>query len=167
LWRYLRDRGLQPTSVEKHAWMIPLAPRATELARDGVFLVGDAAGLVDPITCEGISAALSSGDLAARSLQQAALEPAAAMIHYQRALQADLLAELHWARRLARLLYGPRWMRQFLFEHHGDVFCAAMGRVISGRETYRSLLANPAHLKRLFLGSGRRTERMHAGSDTR
>lgn len=150
LWRYLASRELRPTGIEKHAWMIPIQPRAAPLAQNGVFLVGDAAGLVDPITCEGISAALASGDLAGRCLQQAGADPRTAMALYEKALQADLLVELRWARRLARVLYGPRRLRQFLFDRFGQVFCDAMGSVISGRQSYHSLFSQPRHLRRLL-----------------
>ena len=166
LMQYLKDRHLQPRHIAKHAWMIPLQPRAATLAQNGVFLVGDAAGLVDPVTCEGISAALWSGDLAGRCLQESQLNPQAALALYQKELQADLLVELRWARRLARVLYGPRWLRQFLFDRFGTVLCEAMGSVISGRHTYRSLLSRPDNLRRLLSKRRTKEDRLNTESET-
>jgi len=160
LQRYVDRQGLRPHRVERHAWMTPIAPRARRLAARGVFLVGDAAGLVDPITCEGISAALQSGDAAARCRVHAQLDPQRAAQEYDAWLQAGPLVELRWARRLARVLYGPRWVRRPLFDRFGDLFCEAMGRIIEGTATYHSLLADalsPAGMGRLR----RRSTRIH------
>jgi flavin-dependent dehydrogenase len=41
-----------------------------KIARNNVFLTGDAAGLIHPFTAEGISSALISGNLAARAISQ-------------------------------------------------------------------------------------------------
>lgn len=51
---YLRYLGITELGrVERHGYFIPLRPRSEPLARNRVFLVGDAAGLVDPVTAEG------------------------------------------------------------------------------------------------------------------
>lgn len=46
------------------SWPLPLAPRADALSEPGLLLAGDAAGLVDPLSGEGIWQALASGLLA-------------------------------------------------------------------------------------------------------
>jgi geranylgeranyl reductase family protein len=148
---YLRRHGLRPSCVEAHSWMIPVAPRAVRLAHQGVYLVGDAAGLVDPVTCEGISAALHSGTLAARCLTSAFGEPQRAAAAYQRGLQRELLDELRWARRLARVLYGPTWMRRWLFRRHGQLLCEAMGGIIQGTHTYRGFASQPSRVLRALV----------------
>jgi len=60
------------TRLERYSWPIPsLTSEALDRERPsgpGWLLLGDAAGLVDPITREGIFFALSSGEAAARSL---------------------------------------------------------------------------------------------------
>ena len=45
-------------------WPLPLAPRSSPVSEPGLLLAGDAAGLVDPFSGEGIWQALSSGYLA-------------------------------------------------------------------------------------------------------
>lgn len=55
-----------------HVWrsVAPLARRAVAPAHENLFLVGDAARVVEPFTGEGIYYALASGELAARHLVQ-------------------------------------------------------------------------------------------------
>ena len=157
LARYLDGLGLgQAESVERHGWMIPVEPRPGGPARGRVLLAGDAAGLADPLTAEGISHALISGRLAARAVLGSS-DPARVRRNYERELERDVLGELRWARRLARVLYArrpPTW----LFRHLGQPLCEALVEVIAGRATYRGLLVNPGNYGRLLLrlrgGSG-------------
>lgn len=53
------------SEIEKRAAPLPFWTHHEPLARDGVFLVGDAAGLVDPLSGEGISYAVRSAHSAA------------------------------------------------------------------------------------------------------
>src|SRR2546426_380889 len=61
LEEYLRVIGLAPQAIERHGFVIPVRPRTGSLARERMLLVGDAAGLADPVTAEGISLAAPSG----------------------------------------------------------------------------------------------------------
>src|SRR5262249_17779531 len=107
---------------------------------DRVFLAGDAAGFVDPPTCEGISGAIRSGQLAARSLCEALLEAEPACRNYEIAVQAEILSEHRLGRVFSGLLYGhPRWTR-WLFRHQGQRLCEAMTDVLTGKRTYRETL---------------------------
>jgi len=102
---------------------------------DHVLLTGDAAGLLDPLTGEGIHAAICSGRAAASHLA-AYLDGAAPDLRgYARELAAELLPDLHVAARLhasidrapgaffAGVRYVPRaW----------DLMC----RILRGDQTY-------------------------------
>jgi len=67
-----RDRfdGAQRAG-EIRSWPLPLSPRRQPLSAPGVILAGDAAGLVDPLSGEGIWQALSSGVLAGSTAREA------------------------------------------------------------------------------------------------
>ncbi len=97
-------------TLERYSWPIPSlgeAALATERpARHGWMLVGDAAGLVDPITREGISFALRSADIAADALL-AGDSPAAT---YVRRLRRDIYDELARAARFKARFFQPRFM---------------------------------------------------------
>ena len=144
--------------AEKHGALIPAAPRPGGFVRGRVLLVGDAAGLADPLTYEGISSALASGTLAARSLLEAEFEPAATRKSYEAALEHDVLPELRAARRLASILYGSARVREFAFGRAGQALCEAMCDVVAGERTAHDLVQSPAswaRLVRVLAGSRR------------
>lgn len=96
LSRWLAASGLtRGRRTTAYAWPIPSLPQAAWA--DGVptgarwLLVGDAAGLVDPLTREGIYYALRSAQLAANALAAPGGNPTA---DYARAVQAELVSEL-------------------------------------------------------------------------
>lgn len=72
------------------------------IARDGVALVGEACGLVNPVTGEGIDLALESGVIAAAEIDRALrADGSAALEHYEQAIRAhfgQLFHELRWLR---------------------------------------------------------------------
>ena len=127
-----------------------MAPRTAPLARDRVLLTGDAAGLADPVTCEGISFAVASGRLAAQAIAEHFGEPRQVARRYQSSLAREVLGELAAARLVAGLLYGPPAVTRFLFHRAGGPLCHAMAAVLSGRQTYRSLMKRPAAYLSLF-----------------
>jgi flavin-dependent dehydrogenase len=124
-----------------YAWPIPsLTAAALERERpagDRWLLVGDAAGLVDPLTREGIYFALRSGRLAAAAIAQGGSTAAPA---YLTSLRREIYPEL---RRAALLTAG------FFREGFAELLVLALGRsekiglvmtdLISGRQPYRTL----------------------------
>lgn len=83
--------------------------------RGGVMLAGDAAGLVDPMTGEGIGHALASGRMAAEAAAQALCEghPHRALRHYGKALR-PMHRSLRYAIFLRHLVYGTRLRDGFI-----------------------------------------------------
>jgi geranylgeranyl reductase family protein len=146
LARYMRVIGLAPRSVERHGFVIPIRPRAGPLARQRVLLVGDAAGLADPVTAEGISLAARSGGMAADAIVSGGLEPARVRAAYHTGLR-PLLAELRLGRWFARLLYDYPRARTWLFARAGQRLVEAITDVFVGARTYRRLVGSlPAAL---------------------
>ncbi len=78
------DLGLS-TDVAMKGYYLPFGQYNKKLAKGSVLLVGDAAGLVDPITGEGIAFALESGQMAAQSIIEAsqADDPQSACVLYK------------------------------------------------------------------------------------
>jgi flavin-dependent dehydrogenase len=95
--------GTRLVKLVPYAWPIPsLSPTDFDVehpAGDRWALVGDAAGLVDPITREGLFFALRSGDLLAEALLR---HPAAPARGYLLALQAEVFPELRRSALLKR-----------------------------------------------------------------
>jgi geranylgeranyl reductase family protein len=130
----------------RYAWPIPsLSPRDLDReqpAGPSWMLLGDAAGLVDPITREGIFFAMRSGQLAARAL--GAHDSARA---YKTAICDELHAELRRAAELKAAFFRPRFTRLLIEAlDRSDAIRAVMIDLIAGRQNY-------ATLKRRLLGT--------------
>jgi len=100
---YLPSRGTEAVSFK---WALVPSLKAKEFSRqrfsgDSWALVGDAAGLVDPITGEGIYYALKSAQLLAEAILREKLGD------YYMMLEAEFLGELQKAARLRRRIYSP------------------------------------------------------------
>lgn len=148
--RYLARVDVAPIEhVETAGYLIPIRPRR-DLARGRVLLVGDAAGLADPLTAEGISLAAHSAELAARALVEHGGDARATRRAYTRAAQSAILSELRWARWLARLLYGHPRVAERLLAARGQALAEAMVAVVTGERSYRELLGSPRSYLRLW-----------------
>jgi geranylgeranyl reductase family protein len=106
-WLGLQDLA-RGCAMTPYSWPIPSLP--VQAWAGGVpagrrwLLAGDAAGLVDPLTREGIYYALRSGELAAQSLLAAGPEPTR---DYARAVQAELVSELALSARARGTFFSP------------------------------------------------------------
>ena len=89
---------------------IPRSWKENRVAGDGWMAVGDAAGLVDPITGEGLYYAIRSGDLAAQSLLADAGGPAESLHRYRTLLRRDFAADLEFGSRLAKRVFLGRFL---------------------------------------------------------
>ena len=140
LARYLETLDLGPLErIEKHGFLIPLAPRSEGVVRGRVLLAGDAAGLADPLTGEGISAAIHSGTLAGRAIVEGGSEPSRIADRYRHAL-ADLLREVRIGRVLARLTYDMPRVRRWVFGTCGQAVSEGVTDILMGTRTYASVI---------------------------
>ena len=104
---YLAQHGAADCGPGCKGAFLPAGDFRAVPGRGAVLLAGDAAGLVDPMTGEGIGHAMDSGRMAAEAAARAlaAGAPAAALQHYRAAL-APLHSELRSACTLQRVLFG-------------------------------------------------------------
>ena len=151
LEEYLRFLGINRIErTEKHGYVIPIAPRREPLARGRVLLAGDAAGLVDPITAEGISYALWSGRLAAEAIAEGQPDAAGVGRRYQALLEKHILGDLRAGRVLAKLVYHYPRFRNWVFRRQGRRLTNFAAEVVMGERGYRAALKNPgSYLKML------------------
>lgn len=151
LQHYLKAAGLGGTApLKTRGALIPVSPRTDGFAKGRVLLAGDAAGLADPLTAEGISHALLSGRLAAQALVAAEFTPPAARRIYHAKLKAHILAELRIAGFFARrVFFRPRLVDAF-FSRRGQAFVEGVTDLATGRQTYRRLLLNPGNYLKLL-----------------
>ncbi len=143
LERHLARWGLAAARVrELSGCVIPVRPRAS-CARPGVLLAGDAAGLVDPLTAEGISLALESGRLAGFAIVEARGDPERAARLYARALRREILPELRLARGFAALLYRRPGLERRMLARNVGTACEMLADIVCGTRSYRALVRDP------------------------
>jgi flavin-dependent dehydrogenase len=85
-----------------------------EPAEDGIYLLGDAAGMIDPLTGNGMSMALQSALIAAAHLPEALSGAATAEKRYAAAYRSAFASRLWWSRAAAALLERPAMLKQLL-----------------------------------------------------
>ncbi len=92
------------------SWPIPIRPH-DDPTEGGLFRLGDAAGLCDPMTGEGIAQALMSGRLAVESVERHFNVQGRAEAAYAAALRVHFARDYRASRILLRLLGSSRWTR--------------------------------------------------------
>ena len=108
------------------------------IANKHVLLAGDAAGLADEFTEEGISYAVHSGRLAAKNVLRA-LHGGPDLLRYQTDVNREIMPELKAARQVAFMFYGMlrRAWRPWMFASaHVPFFWNSFFAVQRGESTY-------------------------------
>jgi geranylgeranyl reductase family protein len=96
--------GIDPDRVtETRGHRLPMRRPGTRLARGNALVVGDAAGLVDPVSGDGIYEALVSSRLAAEAIADLLHGSAADLAPYEQAVRArlDPIASAGWGAKVA------------------------------------------------------------------
>lgn len=156
----LNASGVDPAAARIKGHFIPFGDFRAHPGRGNILLAGDAAGLVDPLTGEGIAHALDSGRLAAGAAARAiaAQQTGQALGYYRRSL-APLHDELSRSVRLRRYAFSPGLETRFKARlQHSPELRLAFFDLLDGLSTYRALerrfarhLLDPRRwLRRLF-----------------
>jgi flavin-dependent dehydrogenase len=149
LEQFMSERGLPWKGAAFYSHLLPSLDiaswRNNRVAGDGWMAVGDAAGLVDPITGEGLYYAVRSADLAARALLADSGSPAEREVQYRRSLRQDFTGDLEFGSRLAKRMYRGSFCfesvptRMVQFTRRSPRFSAIMQDLFAGRQTYAAL----------------------------
>jgi geranylgeranyl reductase family protein len=127
--RLLFHLGLGEQSFPLAAHLIPHRVTPRPIMRDGVLLVGDAAGLADFWTGEGIFSALHSARLAARQILRFFRGEAGALADYQAHVDREITPELTASYQFSKLFnyLGPLAFRVLSrYDYPWEVFCRVM-----------------------------------------
>ncbi|SMP28640.1 NAD(P)/FAD-dependent oxidoreductase [Shimia sagamensis] len=158
--RYMRTLGLPSEEVKIKGHHLPFGDFRPTPGRAHILLAGDAAGLVDPITGEGIGFAMKSGQLAAEAACNALKSNAPhTAIDLYKAELTDMHRNLRIARNLRRIIFAPRWQKAFIgtFRRSGTVRMMYM-RLLAGEVEYPELARRVlTRLPRYLLNAIRRT----------
>ncbi|PZX57659.1 geranylgeranyl reductase family protein [Algoriphagus ratkowskyi] len=135
--KYLDKLGIKEILSEKaHGYQIPISPRTDGFYRKNIFLIGDAAGLADPVTAEGISNSFWSAELVTEAIFEAKLNAEKAGALYEQKLAEELLPELKTSQTAANWFYGYRIIRNLLLRKYGDYAIDFMTDLYIGNRGY-------------------------------
>ena len=104
------------------------------LTKDKILLCGDAAGLVDPLTGEGIQHAITSGKLAAQAIATQRIDS------YDRQIEENFSRNLNWAKVLAYVMYNYTPV-SFHWLIRNKYFVADFFRIVAQKQQYKNILA--------------------------
>jgi geranylgeranyl reductase family protein len=136
-----RRRLAEGARLEPYSWPIPsLSARdfeALKPASDRWCLIGDAAGLVDPVTREGIYFALQSAQFAADAIAEGGPDVAR---RYTDHVREEIAFELARAARLKAAFFRPQFTSLLIDAlRHSEAIRATMRDLVAGRQEYVSL----------------------------
>ena len=131
--------GLAP--VEEHRLTghpLPVIRRGQPIHRDRCLLLGDAAGLLDPVTGEGISHAVKSAAIAVPVVAECLRSGVVDLSEYGHAVSKEIMTELRAARAIVRLF---TWLPGLCLDaiRGSDRLWRASCRLLRGEESYTSL----------------------------
>ncbi len=155
---YLTGRGIHWKGSQFYSHLLPALDAASwksnRVSGEGWLAVGDAAGLVDPVTGEGLYYALRSGELAARFLSNRFIINNDALntgslnhdfAGYAAAIRGDFARDLERGSELAaqiflgKFLFGSTPARIVQFIRRSPRFRALMQDVFAGTQSYLGL----------------------------
>ena len=147
LERYMGEQGLSKDGATFYSHLLPCldtpAWERNRVSGDGWMATGDAAGLVDPITGEGLYYAVRSADLATRAILSESLDLAG--VAYRKLLRRDFMADLEFGSRLAGRVFqgtflgGSVTSRMVQFTRLSPKFRSVMQDLFAGTQPYADL----------------------------
>ena len=133
---YAASEGFDPAQLEDiQGYTLPLRRFHEPLVRGPVAFVGDAAGLIDPLSGEGIGNAFHSAQLAADEIARYLAGEVPDLSGYERAVRREIDPELAVARQLQALFNQAPWPYVQLLQRSGR-FWSSFCRMVRGEATY-------------------------------
>ena len=137
--RLLESQNLGNYEVTSfRAGLLPVRKRAMPITAQRALLIGDAAGLTNALTGEGIYYALKSARLAAPVISEFLQGDIVDLQGYEKAIDRELMPELGVTRALARLSTWSPYLR-FRILKDSDWVWRTLCRIVRGEQTYVSL----------------------------
>jgi len=122
-------------TISLKSWPIPVRIKKSRFHRGRVLVTGDAGGLTDPLTGEGIYYAIRSGKLAAASCSEYLQSHSPSLRSYSHAVNDELIIELEEANRI-KYIFNTAPLKIHRFVRDNDRAWRAFGKVIRGERWY-------------------------------
>ena len=128
--------GFDPTDLwGLRGHHLPIRRRGSKLVDGNTLLVGDAAGVLDPLTAEGIYGALWTGKVAAANIEDYLDGKTPNLDGYRKQVERQLLPELTASRQFHDVLH--LWPSLFVgIERGTSILWPAIERMLQGEGTY-------------------------------
>lgn len=149
LEQYMDEKGIPYKGAAFYGHMLPSLEspgwKKNRVAGDGWLAVGDAGGLVDPITGEGLYYAMRSGDLASQVVLNDAHSMAAKADVYCGMLRRDFAADLEFGASLAKRVFLGKFFfntvpaRMVEFVRRSPRFRTIIEDLLAGTQPYLGL----------------------------
>src|SRR5580704_10884927 len=146
---YMTERGISYKEGKFYSHMLPSLEtpgwRSNRVSGEGWLAVGDAGGLVDPITGEGLYYAMRSGDLASQVVMSDSHSLAERAQAYRSLLRRDFTADLEFGATLAKRVFLGRFLfsavpaRMIDFVRRSPRFRALIEDLLAGTQPYLGL----------------------------
>ena len=115
--RVQEEKGIKLDVRKRIPWRVPLGGKVLRCSSRRSMLVGDAAGLVSPLTGEGISYAIQSGKLAAKIAAEAVKKKSPIhVVEYENQIKRSIGRELADTRWISELLHKSSNNKDLLFQ---------------------------------------------------
>jgi flavin-dependent dehydrogenase len=147
LERYMEEQGLPKQGAAFYSHLLPCldtpAWKRNRVSGEGWAAIGDAAGLVDPITGEGLYYAVRSADLATKAILTESPDLAGAA--YRKHIRRDFMSDLEFGSRLANRVFhgtflcGSVTSRMVQFTRLSPKFRDVMQDLFAGTQPYVGL----------------------------
>ncbi|MDP1623497.1 MAG: geranylgeranyl reductase family protein [Bacteroidales bacterium] len=135
------DHGIHALeTISLKSWPIPVRIKRSRFHNGRILVAGDAAGLTDPLTGEGIYYALKSGVIAARRCHEYLHAATPSLESYTKAVNDELMSELLEANRIKHLFNTvPRRIHHFVRD--SDRAWRAFVKILRGERWYADVPA--------------------------
>jgi len=125
----------KPATFSIKSWPIPVRVKKSSFHRDRILVTGDAAGLSDPLTGEGIYYAIRSGILAAQACEKFLKGKTVSLQSYTDSVNEELMTELLEANRIKHI-FNTVPMKIHNFVRNNDRVWMAFGKILRGERVY-------------------------------
>ena len=149
LERYMVEKDISSKGAAFYGHVLPSLEskgwKKNRVSGEGWMAVGDSAGLVDPITGEGLYYAMRSGDLASRVVLDDAYSLSEKAHAYRTLLHHDFAADLEFGATLAKRVFLGRFLfstvpaRMVQFIRRSPRFSSLMQDLFAGTQPYLGL----------------------------